>query len=477
MKKLTKLLSLFLLIAVLLSCTQTSSPVTGGAEDGENPLPSKDGWIEATAETVVRIIKNVKDAESCKIRVTGPITDETIDAMNAVLNGEHDVGVSFIPASIELDLSQTTGLTALKERAFYDIFTLVGIKLPEGITSIGNSSFKNCSRLRHIYLPDSLTKIDEDAFRFCTELLEIKISKNVSELKENPFAGCKSLTSFVVNAENPYFSSSDDRKVLLNKDKTILLSFPSATNESDILESVTVIGAKAFSGCAMTNFTIPDGVTTIEYEAFSLCQDLTSLILPNTLTTLGKQVFSQCNKLTTLQLPPSLVTLEEKVFYFWGGLKNISIPDTVTSIGESAFAFCDNLSNIEIPNSVTEIGSWAFSYCENLLNIEIPNSVTEIGLGAFSDCKSLASVEIPESIIEIDSFTFENCTNLESITIPETVSKIGIYVFNGCTNLKEVIFEDTQGWKINSKTIDVTDSEENVTYFKETYVTDFWNKS
>ena len=454
MKKLTKLLSLFLLIAVLFSCTQTSSPVTGGAEDGENPLPSKDGWIEATAETVVRIIKNVKDAESCKIRVTGPITDETIDEMKAVLNGEHDVGVPFIPASIELDLSQTTGLTALKESAFYRIITLVGIKLPEGITSIGNSSFSCCSRLRHIYLPDSLTKIDEDAFGFCTELLEIKISKNVSELKENPFAGCKSLTSFIVNAENPYFSSSDDRKVLLNKDKTTLLSFPSATNESDILESVTVIGAKAFSRCAMTNFTIPDGVTTIEDEAFSLCQDLTNLILPNTLTTLGKQVFSHCNKLTTLQLPPSLVTLEENVFYFCSGLKNISIPDTVTSIGDSAFAFCDNLSNIEIPNSVTEIG-----------------------LGTFSNCKSLASVEIPESIIEIDSFTFENCTNLESITIPETVSEIGIHVFKGCTNLKEVIFEDTQGWKINSKTIDVTDSEENATYFKETYVTEFWNKS
>ena len=146
---------------------------------------------------------------------------------------------------------------------------------------------------------------------------------------------------------------------------------------------------------------IPDGTTEIEMNAFSGCEDLTSINIPKGVTSIGEAAFGWCESLTS-----------------------ITIPSSVTSIGEGAFWGCDNLTSITIPSSVTSIGDVAFYDCESLTSITIPSSVTSIGPETFCGCKSLTSITIPSSVISIGEKAFLFCKNLTSITIPTHITNI-----------------------------------------------------
>ena len=64
------------------------------------------------------------------------------------------------------------------------------------------------------------------------------------------------------------------------------------------------------------------------------------IIFDGDVTSIGYQAFPDCSNLTS-----------------------ITIPNSVTSIGEFAFPDCSNLTSITIPNSVTSIGEFAFYDC------------------------------------------------------------------------------------------------------------------
>lgn len=134
---------------------------------------------------------------------------------------------------------------------------------------------------------------------------------------------------------------------------------------------------------------IPDGVTEIGDEAFSVCTSMTSLVIPNGVTKIGSKAFWCCTSLTTVEIPGS-----------------------VTKIGDSAFRDCNALTSVVIPEGVKKIGDRAFENCTALTSVKISKSVKEIGSGAFADCSALTSVEIPKSVTEIEKNVFQGCPYL-----------------------------------------------------------------
>ena len=140
-------------------------------------------------------------------------------------------------------------------------------------------------------------------------------------------------------------------------------------------------------------------------------------------------------------IPQGVTTIEDEAFYRCENLTSIVIPDSVTTIGSWAFWDCKNLTSIVIPDSVTEIACDAFSGCENLTSIVIPDSVTTIEYNAFSDCSSLTGIVVEEENPRYDSRNncnaiIETATNTlvcgcSTTIIPDSVTTIEDEAFSG----------------------------------------------
>ncbi|MDC0049249.1 leucine-rich repeat domain-containing protein, partial [Verrucomicrobia bacterium] len=185
----------------------------------------------------------------------------------------------------------------------------------KSVTSIGERAFSKCHKLTSITIPDSVTSIGDGAFK-----------------------SGSNLTTIEVGAGNPDYTDMDG--VLFNKEKTALRIYP--------------------AGKTGDNYTIPDGVTRIEYRTFYGCTSLTSITIPDSVTSIGKWAFRECT-----------------------GLTSITIPDGVTSIGVAAFYGCERLTSLTIGNSVTSIGNKAFSSCRKLTAVTFLGDAPKAGEQVF----------------------------------------------------------------------------------------------
>ena len=313
----------------------------------------------------------------------------------------------------------------------------------EGTRIIVNSAFSSCKKLTSIVLPNSLERIGVFAFHMCGKLKSINIGSNVSKIDSYAFYFCDNLCEINVSYDNEYFSSQDG--VLFNKDKTELLQYPNAKENTSytIPNFVKIIGQDAFSHCSnLTDITIPDGVVEIKYQAFHYCEGLTSIEIPNSVKYLGA-AFQGCYDLKSITLGANIDSIgndpfngtmyyndesnwENGVMYIGEYLikakpqvidSNYKVKEGTRLIADLAFCACDNLVDIEIPNSVTTIGTMAFDYCANLKSVRIPESINRLQLATFWGCSALTSVTIPSNVKILEGQLFEECENLNEIFI------------------------------------------------------------
>lgn len=233
---------------------------------------------------------------------------------------------------------------------------------------------------------------------------------------------------------------------------------------------VEQIGRGAFSGCSkLTQITLPDTLTTIEWKAFEY-SGLTSLTIPVNVSFIRDTSFIEnCSSLTTLRVAEGnpyyemedgilYQTASKSVFYtmpniegvitvrdgterigndaFSGrNITGIQLPDTLIEIGEKAFADCKKLTAIELPEELQTIKWYAFGGCTNLEKVTLPEGLTTLGSAAFAHCTSLTEMTIPNGVTEL-SATFVDCVSLSKLTLPDDLKTMKNGVIEGCNSLE-----------------------------------------
>ena len=348
-------------------------------------------------------------------------------------------------------------VTSIGSAAFWSCHKLTSVNIPNNVTKIGDRAFLYCSSLTSVTIPDSVTTIEPSAFRGCSWLSSVTIGESVTTIGDHAFRNCSSLTEF-----KGKWASVDGVCLIIN----------------DTLHSFAI-------GSGVTEYIIPDGVTTIGEGAFDNCNSLTSVTIPNSVTTVGNSAFASCFNLQKFNgkfaSEDGRCLIVDGVLNSFApaGLTEYTVSSSVTSIGVGAFCDCSRLEIVSIPDSVTSIGASAFENCNGLTCLTFSDSVTIIGYGAFSDCSSLTSVYIgdlsawcrvefdylanplssganlylnnelvteliiPSDITEIKSYAFQDCNSLTNVVISDNVTTIGECAFNDCSNLSCVTISDS----------------------------------
>ena len=334
------------------------------------------------------------------------------------------------------------------------------------VTSIGVNAFTSRRGLTSITIPHSVTSIGKYAFSGCSGLTSITFPNNLTSLGAEAFNG------------TAWYNNQPDGLVYAG---SCVYKYKGEMPENTTIslkEGTTGIAEEAFSGCNnLTSITIPYSVTSIGYQAFFECSSLASVTIPSSVITVGINAFdgtawydNQPDGLvyagscaykykgempanTTISIKEGTTEIVDQTFKGCRGLTSVTIPNSVTSIGNSAFYGCSGLTSITIPNSVASIGNLAFCDCSSLTSVIIGNRVSSIGRQVFYDCNVLSSIEVESGNMKYDSRdncnaiieTSSNSLIVGSTTtiIPNSVTSIGYEAFEGRSGLTSITFPNS----------------------------------
>jgi hypothetical protein len=214
--------------------------------------------------------------------------------------------------------------------------------------------------------------------------------------------------------------------------------------EVSLPESVTRIDFAAFDYCtSLPAIRLPSGLLSIGDCAFTCCEALTEVTLPDGVTVMGESVFNGCSSLRKVNIPRGVSVIPNGAFAYCTSLEDIERKGTLTEIGDGAFSGCGALKSFAVPGGVKRVGAFAFSSCGGLTAMSLPDSVEKLGEDAFAFCGVLASVRLPSGLREVPEALFYECAALAEVNPPDSVTVIGKEAFYGCSSLKKLHLPDS----------------------------------
>lgn len=286
---------------------------------------------------------------------------------------------------------------SIGEFAFCWCTSLSEVNFGESVETIGENAFNTCSSLKTISLPNSLKKLGEGVFSACKLLTTVSLPASVVEIGINIFGESPNLSEINVAEGNTVYASADG--VLFKADFSELIQYP--------------------CGNARTEYTVPEGVKTIDAFAIGNCANLKKLTLASTVKTLEEGAVYTCETLESLTLNEGLEKIGNYAFASATSLESVVIPSTVVTVAEGAFMSAENLSNITIGAGVETIGKFAFYGCAPE-EIVLPAKLKSIDMYAF-DIPTLATLKVKNLVPPVcTSGAFSTSVQQKAhLTVPE----------------------------------------------------------
>ena len=257
------------------------------------------------------------------------------------------------------------GITTIDDYTFYGCSALKSVFIPKGITEIARKAFADCTSLESIYIPEGVTSIDNYAFFGCEALSSVSLPASLTDLSSSVFSGCPSLREVIIAPGNTTYMVQEN--AILSADGTTLVAY--------------------FDGENKTSYTIPAGVTTIDYSAFSGCSSLQVVVVSEGVTKIRSDAFNHCEQ-----------------------LENVSIPASATDC-DALFDDCDALSEVSVSQDNPN-----YQVNNGLLLSKDGATLVEYLYGATGD-----TLTLPEGITSIESYAFENLNDIDRIVLPESM--------------------------------------------------------
>ncbi len=159
---------------------------------------------------------------------------------------------------------------------------------------------------------------------------------------------------------------------------------------------VTAIKTHAFAGMDVVEIVVPEGVETIESEAFAACDNLERVTLPGSLAKLERGVFMGSERLREI----AFANENERYYVDEGILYNRD---------ERALILCPpglKLETFSVPMGIEIIAADAFYANRQLEYVRLPMTLKVIEAGAFLFTGAMRIIELPPFLetIEPDSF-------------------------------------------------------------------------
>ncbi len=436
MKKITKYLSLIIIVILLL----TVFAVQGFATETEvksvafNKLGTFYYTVENNEITITQFEPYFTVANAI-IEIPETFGDATITKIGekAFYGTKWDVKKVVLPDTI----------TYVGDYAFYD--TDIEVNVPAYLEYAGQRSF-GYTKLTTTVLPNTLTTIGACAFSDCDSIVDVNFNPSLKKVGNDAFSDCDGITEVVFPEGIEYIGAFE------NCSRLTSLTIPDMKNGSingsfkncKALKNVTIgnlentsVGRYTFSGCtALESFTFKSVEDCTLYDNFfNGCTSLKTVTFNEIDNcTLGENFFADCTALESVSFGDVVnFTIPANMFKNCTALKSVNFGDVNgLTISDNSFKGCTLLSDFNYTSlkNVT-IGAYAFSECESLTGFNF-NAVKSIGEYAFSK-SGITSIDIPQGVT-LAPYAFSDCPKLETAVLNGAVPE---NIFENSTALKE----------------------------------------
>lgn len=230
------------------------------------------------------IATEISRIQSAKTDIKDAIEAKGVTVPSSALIDTYDEYIDQIPTGGgNYDLSIRYSNTSIPSSACSNTsYYIEEIVIGSNITEISSYAFNRCTRLSAYTIPDSVTSIGSYAFQHCSGLTSVYIPSGVTTIGNYAFSDIKSATA---------------------------ITFAQGSQ-------LTKINERAFSNTtkypASVNVVLPEGLTTINKNAFTTTDGIATLVIPSTVTTIGNDAFrglTYCTSITCLaETPPTIGT-------------------------------------------------------------------------------------------------------------------------------------------------------------------------